>query len=166
MLLAVAFLFVGVTAWEVLGWGAAVFLCAVPSFLLLAAAYAGLGAPVLGKRPDGRLHPLGRVLLAPYHGLGALGWWLFRLTSQEPPFAEAAPNLFFGRRLTGQEARQPSWVGVLDLAGEFAAGRALREIPQYRSLPVLDATAPTEDELREAVAWLADAVRRGPVYVH
>jgi protein-tyrosine phosphatase len=53
-------------------------------------------------------------------------------------------------------------VSVLDLAGEFPAAR----VPsRYRSLPVLDATAPSEEELRSATAWVAEAVAAGPVYV-
>ena len=104
--------------------------------------------------------------LAPYRALGALRWCWCRLASQEPPFAQAAPNLVFGGLLLAREARGALWVGVLDLAAEFGAARALREVPHYHSLPVLDATAPTEDELREAVAWLGEVVRHGPVYVH
>jgi protein-tyrosine phosphatase len=57
-------------------------------------------------------------------------------------------------------------VGVLDLAGEFPAARPHRELPGYWSLPVLDATAPTEQELRSAVTWVAEAVKSGSVYVH
>lgn len=57
-------------------------------------------------------------------------------------------------------------MSVLDLAGEFPEERSQRELPGYRSLPVLDATAPTEDELRSAVAWIAEAIGAGPVYVH
>jgi protein-tyrosine phosphatase len=33
-------------------------------------------------------------------------------------------------------------------------------------LPVLDGTAPSEEELRSAAAWVAAAVAEGPVYVH
>jgi protein-tyrosine phosphatase len=81
----------------------------------------------------------------------------------------AAPNLYFGRRLTPGEARQAQalgWQSVLDLAAEFSEVAALRAVPRYRSLPVLDGTAPTGEQLREAVAWIVEAVERGPVYVH
>ena len=72
----------------------------------------------------------------------------------------------FGRRLSAREARAAGWVSVLDLACEFAATRPLRKLAGYRSLPVLDGTAPTGEQLRSAVAWLTEAVKAGPVYVH
>jgi protein-tyrosine phosphatase len=36
----------------------------------------------------------------------------------------------------------------------------------YQSLPILDATAPKEEQLRWAVEWIAEQAAAGPVYVH
>jgi hypothetical protein len=140
------------------------------AFLALAAAYAGAGPRVFGKRDTGRRSSASRVLFAPYFLLNAVVWQFHRAVSREPAFAEVAPNLFFGRRLTNTEARtavaRAGWHAVLDLAPEFAEAPALSALPRYRSLPVLDATAPDPDQLRGAVRWLIGAVAAGPTYVH
>ena len=158
-----------VAGWDELGWPALAFGWASAAFVLLAAAYAGAGPP-FAKRPDGRLGPGRRLLFAPYLILNAVTFRLYRAVSREPSFAPVAPNLFFGRRLTAREARAAvaahGWVSVLDLAAEFAETPALRSLPGYRSLPVLDGAAPSGGQVREAVEWLRAAVAAGPVYVH
>jgi hypothetical protein len=140
------------------------------AFLTLAAAYAGVGPRVFGKRDTGRQSPVSRVLFAPYFLLNAVVWQFHRAVSREPALAEVAPNLFFGRRLTNAEAGTASaragWHAVLDLAPEFAEAPALRALPGYHSLPILDATAPDPGQLSGAVHWLAGAVAAGPTYVH
>jgi hypothetical protein len=164
--LAVACVAVAVSAWDSVGWAVIVPLYAAWSFGLLAAAYAGVGPRLLLKRPTGRRSPLAWLLFAPYLLLNAVTFGLYRLLSREPAYVQVAPNLYFGRRLSAREAAAAGWVSILDLAGEFPAGRWQRARSGYRSLPVLDAAAPSEDELRSAAAWVAEAVAAGPVYVH
>src|SRR5205085_1167616 len=118
---------------------------------------------------DGRLRWSGLLLLAPYLLLNLLAFHVYRWFSRSSTVGQAAPNLFFGRRLTVSEARAAgvqTWIGVLDLAGEFGEVGPLRGVPRYRSLAVLDATAPTEEQLRDAVSWLRETLQLGPVYVH
>jgi hypothetical protein len=169
VLLAVAFA-ASAGALASLSWvGVVVFGYAGLSFLLVAAAHAGAGPALFLKRPDGRLSLAGWPLFAPYHFLNTVSLFLARWTSREPPYASIAPNLYFGRHLTRQEAREGialGWSGVLDLAGEFAEVPALRSLPHYRSLPILDATAPSAEQLQDAVTWLREMTPRGPVYVH
>jgi hypothetical protein len=141
-------------------------LYAAVSFCLLAVAYAGIGPRMLLKQADGRRRLIGWVLFAPYFLLTAVTFGLHRLLSREAPYVEATRNLYFGRRLSTVELTAAGWPSVLDLAGEFTASRSARELPRYRSLPVLDATAPTEAELHSAVAWIAKGVASGSVYVH
>jgi hypothetical protein len=158
-----------VVGWGSFGWVTLLLGYASLSFLLLAMAYGGAGAVLLGKRGDGRRSAWAWVMLAPYFLLNAVTFRLYRLFSREPAFAEVAPNLFFGRRLGAREARRAEghgWVAVLDLAAEFPEVGPLRRLPGYRSLPVLGATAPAEEQFREAVAWLVGVVASGPVYVH
>ncbi len=143
--------------------------CATVAFGLLGAAYAGLGPRLLLKRPGGRRGPGAWPLYWPYFLLNELGFRLYRLTERRPPFDRVAPDLDLGRRLTASEASRagtPTWAAVLDLAAEFAEVGPLRRAGAYRSLPVLDATAPTPGELAAAVAWLSERVPEGPVYVH
>ncbi|WP_020472982.1 dual specificity protein phosphatase family protein [Zavarzinella formosa] len=153
-------------AWDVVGWGAGVGLYAAFSFGLLAMAYALAGPRLLFKRPTGRRSIFGWVLLGPYFLLNSASFGLYRLFSRESAYVRVAPNLFFGRRLSAREATATGWVNVLDLAGEFPAARPWRVLPGYRSMPLLDATAPSEADMRSAVAWIAEAIGTGPVYVH
>jgi protein-tyrosine phosphatase len=160
---------VAVAGWETLGWPVLALGYTAVSFLLLAAAYFGVGPRLFAKRATGRASARGWLLFAPYFLLNFLTFRLYRAFHREPAYARLTPALYFGRRLTAREVREArplGWVAVLDLAAEFAEVAPFREFPRYRSLPVLDATAPAEEQLREAVAWLTEAAATGPVYVH
>ncbi len=156
----------GLRAWDSVGWGAVPIFYVGFSFLLLAVAYGGAGPGLLLKQTDGQRTTLAWLLLAPYFLLNAVTLHLYRLLSREPAFAQVAPNLYFGRRLSAREAVGAGWVSVLDLAAEFPEIRPLQELLGYRSLPLLDATAPSETKLRDAVAWLTGEIESGSVYVH
>src|SRR5262249_6226694 len=56
-------------------------------------------------------------------------------------------------------------VSVLDLSAEFSETKPFRKI-DYRNIPVLDLTAPTQSQLVEMSAFIADQSRNGVVYVH
>lgn len=139
------------------------------SFGLVAVAYFGAGPRLLFKRASGRRHPAAWLIHWPYFALTALSYRLAVLFSRESAFVEIAPHVFLGRRLTASEgkcAEIEGWVAVLDLAAELPESRPLRELANYRSLPVLDATAPGLEQLRAAVEWLKQHAASGPVYVH
>jgi hypothetical protein len=163
--------FAGVAAFAPGYFVRAAFAYSAGSFVLLAVAYAGAGPGMLLKRPDGRRRWFAWVPFGPYFVLNALTFAAYRTGRAgrtASAVAVAAPNVLFGRRLTTAEARlaSPGWHGVLDLAAEFAEVRPLRELPKYRSLPVLDAAAPSLDELRSAADWIIRVSADGPVYVH
>jgi hypothetical protein len=150
-------------AWDSVGWAAVLPLYPGLSFALLAVAYAGAGPRILSKRANGKQSVLGWILFAPYFLLNALTFRLHCMLSREPAYVQVAQDLLFGRRLTSSEAKAVGFQGVLDLAAEFPA----TWVPSnYQSLPVLDATAPSEAELRSAVEWITGAMTSGPVYVH
>jgi len=158
-----------VVLWDLAGWLAIIVAYAGASCFFLALAYAGIGTGLFGKRKSGEHSLQSWLLFTPYFLVNSLIARLHRNLSREPPFAEVVPNLFYGRRLGEVEARVSvaiGWVSVLDLAPEFAEASTLRALPGYRSFPILDATAPSEDELRDAIHWLSRAVTVGPVYVH
>lgn len=139
------------------------------SFAVLAAAYAGLGTWIFFKSKSSKLTIGSWPGLAPYLLMNACVFRIYRDTCREPAFVEVAPNLFFGRRLTSDEARNRTvagWKNILDLAVEFSEVPGFRSLPGYRSLPVLDGTAPTQEQLQDAVAWIAKRILDGPVYVH
>ncbi len=131
----------------------------------LAAAYGGAGPGALGKRPDGRRSPWAIPPLVPYFALNALIFRAYRRLSPRPPWTAVAPRLFLGRRPVAGECSE-RWPAVLDLAAEFPESRTLRAADRYLSLPVLDATAPTAEQLERALSWLDESISSGPVYVH
>ena len=140
------------------------------SLVLVAVAYFGAGPRLLFKRTSGRRHPLAWLVHWPYFALTAFSYRLLRFFARrEGAYVEVAPNVFLGCRLTSREARRAEvrgWVAVLDLAAELPEPRSLRELTNYRSLPVLDATAMSLEQLRDAVEWLKRHAASGPVYVH
>jgi hypothetical protein len=166
LVLAIACVASTLATWDLVGWFAFTFLYASVPFFLLAVAYAGVGPRLLLKRASGRRSILAWGLFGPYFLLNVLTFLLYRLMSREPSYVQVAPNVFFGRYLSASECGAMHWVSVIDLAAEFGESRRLREIEGYQSLPVLDATAPTEEKLRAAVACVAANATAGPVYIH
>ena len=139
------------------------------SFLLVAVAYFGAGPRLLLKRATGRRHPAAWFVHWPYFALTAFSYRLSLILAREAEFVCVAPNVLLGRRLTSSEAKCAEiegWVAVLDLAAEMPEARPLRELSNYRSLPVLDATAPNLEQLRDAVEWVKLHASTGLVYVH
>ena len=133
------------------------------SFAVVAAAYAGLGPRVFGKRSDGTLHPLNTVLLLPYLVVTWSLWHLSRLLRREAPYHLLTERIYIGRRLLPRE--YPADIDtVVDLTCEFAEPSDVRNGRTYRVLPILDATTPGQD----ALATLLNEVSgtRGGVYIH
>lgn len=133
------------------------------SFAIVGAAYALQKPSLLGKRRDGTLFPPAVVLLLPYFLFTWLVWHLQTRLTREPPFSEAAPGLWLGRRPAG-DALPPGVAFVLDLTAEFPESRAVRFLPGYFCLPILDAAAPSKAALSQAVA--AATAQTGGVLVH
>ena len=73
-----------------------------------------------------------------------------------------ADNVWLGRIPTPLELKDSAFTGVLDLCAEMSmdsTGIA------YRSLPVLDLTAPTREQCLEAARAIEQLRQRGPVLV-
>jgi protein-tyrosine phosphatase len=116
---------------------------------------------LMGKRPDGRFHPLGLVVHAPYLLLVWLSWQA-RRRRREACFDEISPGLFLGRMAAPDEL--PKGVGlVVDLTCELSEPRPIRE-GNYRCLPTLDGGAPE----RERFVSIVQEVARfeGGAFVH
>ena len=132
---------------------------------LVAAAYFGVGTAIFRKE-QGQLTWSARLLLAPC----LLGQWisLWHYRRQCRPWDEAAPHVLIGRRLNNGEATDAVHAGVtavLDLTGEFSEPAAFRGV-EYRNIAILDLTAPTPAQLKEAIAFIDSTSSRGTVYVH
>ena len=153
------------------GWAARLPLFWVSSsFLLAAAAYAGLGPGLLGKRPDGTLPAWSYVVHGPFLLLGLVTMRAVHFATPEPPFHEVAPGVVLGRRPTRRDREQFRALGVsavLDLTAELPASAALSGAERYRTLPVLDAEPPSPAQLADAVRWIDAALAEGrKVLVH
>jgi hypothetical protein len=113
-----------------------------------------------------------RVLLAP-HRWGA---WLFLLFKYhfrgERHLDEIVPGLYLGRRpLRGDTEREDRAAidGLVDLCVEFPPSAPVYGVAadDYLSIPALDGTAPSLDDLKHAVAWLEEKLAAGrKVLVH
>jgi len=137
-------------AWLWMFWPAA-------ALLLVALIYAAIGKRGFQKSQDGRLSLGARGLLAPY--LGA-AWINSRLwTRRHPQAAEVVDGVFIGRIPTARECTP--FASVVDLCAELSCPAAR----SYRSVPILDLTAPDDDDLREAAHAIEAARERGPVLV-
>ena len=54
---------------------------------------------------------------------------------------------------------------VLDLTAEFNEARPFQAL-RYLNIPILDLTAPTEEQLRAMASFIAEQSRAGVVYIH
>jgi 1-acyl-sn-glycerol-3-phosphate acyltransferase/predicted protein tyrosine phosphatase len=158
-----ALLLVGVaaaagTAGLLLVWPAA-------SLAVVAGAYLGARTNVLGKR-RGRMAAPMQLLLGPW----LLGQWLSLRYYRRRGYTwdVAAENVWIGARLNEREAADAVRSGVtavVDLTAEFSEPRVFRALA-YCNLQVLDLTAPSLEQLREASAFIVDHAKQGVVYVH
>jgi len=110
----------------------------------VAAAYATNWPGVFGKR-DGRLSPFRTLLLAPYLLAFRIACLVMRARRKAPVWSEVAPGLYVGARLSGDQL--PAGVDyIVDLTCEYSEPAALRELPGYRCVPVLDGAHPPDEE--------------------
>ncbi len=141
-----------------LGGAALWLLWPVVSLLLVALAYAGLGAAVFQKRADGRLTMAARWLLAPYL---AVAWINSRLwTRGAPQPVEVAGGVWLGRIPCA--ALPAPLRGVVDTCAELschAPGAA------YASVPMLDLVVPSPAQLAEAAEAIERLRAHGPLLV-
>jgi protein-tyrosine phosphatase len=133
------------------------------SFLVVAAAYAGLGPGLLGKRPDGRIAWWAAAPLLPYLIITWGLWRLLRSFSREPCCQEVAAGLWLGRRPLPEDL-PPDIDLVVDLTAEFPEPRGVRDGRTYLCLPTLDTLAPDEGAFGELVRRVARWP--GRAYVH
>ena len=135
------------------------------SLAIVGIAYFGAG-PGIFRKAGGRLPLSTRVLLGPCLVGQHLSLLYYR--RQCRPWDEVAPGVLIGRRLSDGEAAAAVRVGVtavLDLTSEFSEASPFLRLP-YCNVAILDLTAPTPDQLRTAVAFIAQHATTGTVYVH
>lgn len=132
---------------------------------IVAIAYFGAG-PVVFHKTKGKLPWSTRFVLAPC----LLGQYfsLLYYRSQCRPWDEVTPRIWIGGKRGSGSANKALCSGVtsvLDLSAEFSEVKPFREI-NYRNIPVLDLTAPTQAQLVEMSEFIGNHSRNGVVYVH
>lgn len=132
---------------------------------LVAAAYFGLGMTIYRKRngsPDlWAVIALWPVMLGQHLSLRYYA-------ARSDPWNKLADRVWIGRRLSEAEARRAVGLGVsavVDLTCEFSEVPAFRRLPCL-CMPVLDLTAPTPDQLKDAAAFIEQHRAQGIVYIH
>lgn len=113
--------------------------CAIAAF-----AYAWNRPDLFGKR-DGVLSRLNVLLLLPYLLAFRLACRIMRDWRQTPALSPVRPDLWVGGRIDASDLPVPDPV-VLDLVCEFDEPEALRRLPGYRCVPVLDGHHPPDEE--------------------
>jgi protein-tyrosine phosphatase/membrane-associated phospholipid phosphatase len=137
-----------------------------PMFAFGTAAYGYCGYGSIYRKEHGRLTRITRVLFAPLLAGQWLSWRHYR--RQATAWTEITPRIWLGALLAEEEARaavQSGVTAVIDLTVEFSEAEAFRGV-RYLALPVLDLTAPSQEQLAEAVAFIERESQQGIVYVH
>jgi len=81
---------------------------------------------------------------------------------------KVTPEIWIGGKLGSRGAKQALSFGVgsvLDVSAEFSEAKPFRKI-NYRNIPVLDLTAPTQSQLMKMSEFIGNHSRNGVVYVH
>jgi protein-tyrosine phosphatase len=148
------------------------------NFLMINTAIALIGvgcAFILGKpglfmkNAAGTLSPLSYLIFWPYFTLNTITLGLFRVLSQENALDKIVPDLYIGCQLSIIDYKRFLSLGIkstLDLTSEFGEVGFIRTGQNYLSIPLLDTTAPTLNQLEEAVSWITARLSEGPVFVH
>jgi len=132
---------------------------------IVAIAYIRAG-PIVFRKTEGKLPWSTRFVLAPC----LLGQYLSLLyyRNQCRSWDKVTPQIWIGGKLGCRSANKAlcsGVVSVLDLSAEFSEAKPFRKI-NYRNIPVLDLTAPTQAQLVEISKFIGNHSRNGAVYVH
>jgi membrane-associated phospholipid phosphatase len=145
-------------------WGALLLWPAI-ALGIVAVAYFRAG-PIVFHKTGGKLPWSTRLVLAPC----LLGQYLSLLyyRSRCRLWDTVTPRIWIGGKLGRRSAKKAlcsGIVSVLDLSAEFSEAKPFRKI-NYRNIPILDLTAPTQAQLMEMSRFIGNHSRNGAVYVH
>ena len=132
---------------------------------IVAIAYFKAG-PIVFRKTEGKLPWSARFVLAPCLTGQYLSLLYYR--SKCRSWDKVTPQIWIGGKLgrhSANKALRSGVVSVLDLSAEFSEATPFRKI-NYRNIPVLDLTAPTQAQLVEMSKFIGNPSRNGAVYVH
>jgi len=132
---------------------------------IVASGYLGVG-PIIFRKRKGKLPWTAKFVLGPC----LIGQYLSLLyyRRQCRSWDEITPQIWIGGKLGHRAAKRALQAGVttvLDLSAEFSETKLFRAIC-YRNIPVLDLTAPTQEQLHQMGKFIAEQCETGVVYVH
>jgi len=142
------------------------FILVWPAFAFGTAAFGYSGHGSIYRKLDGRLTPATKLLFAPLLAGQWLSWWYYR--RQSARWSQLTPQVWLGPVLRDAEANAAIAAGVtavLDTTVEFSRPEPFWKV-RYLNLPVLDLTAPSQDQLAEAAAFIARESATGIVIIH
>jgi len=150
--------------WKFRSW-ALLMLWPSAAMAIVACAYYGAG-PGIYRKSAGTLPWSAKLALAPT----LFGQYLSLLhyRRQCRPWDEVTPQIWIGRVLSSAEAAQAIERGVtavLDLTVEFDEAKPFLTLC-YLNVPILDLTAPTQNQLQEMANFIETQSATGCVYVH
>src|SRR5438128_5081636 len=157
----VVFLVMGAIFWP---WGVLLFWPTI-ALGIVAIAYFGAG-PIIFHKTKGKLPWSTRFVLAPCLLGQCLSLLYYRRQCRS--WDEVTPRIWIGGKLGSGSAKKALCSGVtsvLDLSAEFSEAKPFRKI-NYRNIPVLDLTAPTQAQLAQMGEFIGNHSRDGAVYVH
>ncbi|MGZ8899575.1 MAG: dual specificity protein phosphatase family protein [Limisphaerales bacterium] len=132
---------------------------------LVAAAYFGR-APNVYRKENGRIPLSARMVLGPVLLGQRISCWWYRRRSDR--WNKVTRKVWIGAQLNEREAgeaRRQGVTAVLDMTAEFSEAQEFLDV-RYLNLPVIDLTAPTQEQLRSAAEFIERASEAGIVYVH
>lgn len=141
-------------------WGFLLYWLAL-DFIILGFAHARGKHRIFGKAADGTLPWWSWLLYLPLLAYTSFIWHLVRTFSRERVVDRVNDGIFVGRRLLPGELKE-ACTRYIDLTSEFQEPGEFRKPPGYFCFPILDASAPSPDQLAKAV----EEVGSGPVFIH
>jgi hypothetical protein len=145
-------------------WGALLLWPAI-ALGIVAIAYFRAG-PIVFHKTEGRLPWSTRFVLAPCLLGQDLSLLYYR--SQCRSWDKVTSQIWIGGKLGCRSANKAlcsGVVAVLDLSAECSEAKPFRKI-NYRNIPLLDLTAPTQEQLVKTSEFIGNHSRNGAVYVH
>lgn len=135
------------------------------SLTLLVSAYFGNG-PGLFRKAQGIIPLSAQIVMAPI--LIGQKFSLRYYALQCDAWNEVTDRVWIGRILSKKEAKVAIGQGithVLDMTAEFSECKPFLQC-HYQNLQVLDLTAPTPGQLKQAVTYIDQASQNGVIYIH
>jgi predicted protein tyrosine phosphatase/membrane-associated phospholipid phosphatase len=145
-------------------WGTVLFWPAI-ALSIVAAGHFGLG-PRIFRKSNGQLPLSAKFVLGPVLLGQELSLLYYRRKCRA--WDEVAPGVLIGRKLNEREADEAIRSGVtavLDLTSEFSEAKPFLAW-RYLNIPILDLTAPTQEQLRHMAEFIEKNHENGKVYVH